>query len=314
MRAGQVDTDKGKRMEASPYDADAFNTLAAQLMAEDEDQRYEAANQIQRMGQPVIASIIEWTHSEYPRMREMACYCLGQIGHWLTGNYESASQFPEATPILVYMLESDMDAEVRAGAAFALGHQGDTAAIPALIRAAHQSEEARYGVAHALGSFYESTWEEQGAKYKSEAETALLQLMDDKDDDVRDWATFGIHQGGHNTTASRAQLWKALDDTNPDVRGEAAEGLAKFDDRAFIPRLAQLLREDEPMSPCYFMAAEQFADPALLPDVEIGAERWREWLEEGEEMHPAITSALKTLRDRTRRSNIEGNSGEASTK
>ena len=48
--------------------------------------------------------------------------------------------------------------------------------------------------------------------------------MDDEDEDVRDWATFSIHQGGHDTPEVRARLWEALDDPFSNVRAEAAFG------------------------------------------------------------------------------------------
>jgi hypothetical protein len=123
----------------------------------------------------------------------------------------------------------------------------------------------------------------------------LLALARDSDEDVRDWAVFGLHQGYHDTPEVRACFWRALDDPNPDVRGEAAEGLAKFDDRSFIPRLDRLLREDEGLSPCYFEAAREFGDPALLPAVLEGERRWREDMEEGEELHCFITWAIEKL-------------------
>jgi hypothetical protein len=207
----------------------------------------------------------------------------------------SIRRYIEALPILLRLLETDPEAEVRGAAAAALGFHADLKTIPNLRRAAADpSEEVRYHVAFSVGSFYGCDWTEADALYKAEAQEILLRLMDDPDEDVRDWATFGIHQGEHDTPEARASLWKALDDPNADVRGEAAEGLALFGDQSFIPRLDSLLREDADPSPLYFVAAKEFADPVLSSAVEIGAERWRAM--QDREMHPYVLSALEALR------------------
>ncbi|MCX6381473.1 MAG: HEAT repeat domain-containing protein [Armatimonadetes bacterium] len=140
-------------------------------------------------------------------------------------------------------------------------------------------------------------WDWEGAciQYREEVIRVLLKLMDDPDDDVRDWATFRAYNGGLDTPETRARLWKALEDTNCDVRGEAAQGLAQFGDSSFIPVLERMLWEDEDLSPCYFLAAEEFGDPALLPAVIAASERW---LAEGHEMTWFIEPTIKALRER----------------
>lgn len=281
-------------MSDTDFDEAKFNELAAHLMDEDEDARYDAARQIQGMGKAVLEPALAWAKDTRPRMREMACFILGQLGYFLEGASLTRATCPAALPTLLDLLKNDLDEEVRASAAAALGHQQAVSTIPALIRAASDpSAEVRYDVAYALGSFGEWDWEGENAAYKPEVAAALLHLMDDEDEDVRDWATFGIHQGSHDTPETRARLWQALDDPNPDVRGEATEGLAKFGDRTLIPRLDMLLREDDDISPCYFLAAQMLDDPTLLPAVLAGAKRW----EAGENTpHPCIDFAIKSLR------------------
>lgn len=269
------------------------------LLDDDEDRRYEAARDIAKAGQVVIPRALELAEDARPRMRKMACYILGQVGYPDPDYPLLLIRHPDGIPTLVRHLESDSDEHVRATAAHALGFHHDEAvsAAPALCRAAHDSsDEIRFGVAHALGSFGEGAWEIAEDRQNQKAvREALLRLMDDVDEDVRDWATFGIHQGGHDTPETRARLWQALDDPCPDVRGEAAAGLAKFGDRSLIPRLDQLLREDPALHSCFFDVAKQLGDPCLLPAVLVGAERWRQWMEAGEELHYAITSAIKAL-------------------
>ena len=236
---------------------DRFNALAARLLDEDEDVRFEAANEMLRMGEPVLLHALQWTNDPRPRMRAMACYLLGQIGRWEPATNLREIFYRDGIPIILQILSDDPEEEVRADAACALGHLAEPSTIPTIIQAALDiSADVRFYVAMSLGCFTEGTWDEESLSYKPEVGAALLRLMEDEDEDVRDWGTFGIHQGGHDTPETRAALWKALDDPNPDVRGEAAEGLAKFGDRSLIPRLDVLLREDEDLSPCYFMAAE----------------------------------------------------------
>ncbi len=284
-----------------------FKDLASRLLDEDEDKRYETARAMARMGRGVIERTLPWTEDSRPLMREMACFILGQVGYYDPERPSHFIHYEEGVPTLIRLLEEDPDETVRESAASALGQIAAPAAIPALVRSAsHSSPEVRFAVTHALGSFYESTWEQTDPSCKAEVTATLLRLMDDTDEDVRDWATFGIHQGDHDTPETRARLWKALEDPNADVRGEAAEGLAKFGDRSLLPILDRLLREDEALSPCYFEAAEALGDPTLLPAVLEGAKRWQEMGEDmEEEPHPYIKSAIEALRQASRDSGKE---------
>lgn len=272
-----------------PIDEEALRDNLAHLLDDDEDARYDAARAIARMGLPVLDRALAWADDPRPRMREMACFILGQIGYRDEQGVVVARD-PEGIPVLLRLLETDPEAEVRAAAASALGRHAVPNTVSALARAVSDpSEDVRLEVAIALGIFY---WIDEDQSYKGAAAAALLRLMDDKDEDVRDWATFGIHQGSHDTPETRARLWQALDDPNSAVRGEAAEGLALFGDRSLIPRLDALLREDDELPSHYFTAAEEFGDPILLPAVEVGAERW---LEMQDELHATIVSALEAL-------------------
>jgi HEAT repeat protein len=271
--------------------------MIAQLMDDDENVRYDVALDIAKGGQAVIPRVVALAEDPRPRMREMACYILGGLGYpdaGVSGSFVSSS---EGVPTLVRVLETDPDEEVQASAAHALGCQTVLSTVPALCRAAlHPSPEVRYAVAQALGSFYEEVWEDpEAAPRRAEVIQTLLRLMDDEDEDVRDWATFGIHQGSHDTPEVRARLWKALDDPFWEVRGEAVAGLAKFGDRSLIPRLDTLLREDPDLPEHYFDAADEFRDPSLLPAVLVGAERWREGLKEGEKLPYGVVYAIQAL-------------------
>jgi HEAT repeat protein len=284
-------------MEEAQPDLERRDECISRLMDEDEEARYDVARQIARLGKPVISRTIELAEDPCPRMREMACYILGQVGYSSPEEPDWLIRYPDGIPTLLRHLESDSDREVRATAAYALGFHAVPSTLPLLCRAATgPPESVRLAAAHALGSFYEETWAtEEGRRHREEVTTTLLRLMDDEDEEVRDWATFGIYQGSHDTPAVRMRLFQALDDPYADVRGEAAVGLAEFGDRSLIPRLEQLLREDAESSPCYFEAAEKLGDPSLLPAVLEGAERLRHMMKKGEKLHFMVTSAMEAL-------------------
>ena len=295
-------------------DGTVLAELVGRLMIEDEHALYDVADQIARMGRPVLPCVMTLADDPRPRMRAMAAYILAHVGDLdPTGRY-AERLYPDGVPVLVRLLESDPEGDVRAAAAAALGHHRAPETLPALCRAASDpSGDVRFDVAFALGCFYDEMWQSEAASsHRGAVHAALLRLMDDEDEDVRDWATFGIRQGGHDTPEVRARLWQALDDPCPDVRGEAAAGLAEFGDRSLIPRLDQLLREDPALPSNFFGAAEELGDPCLLPAVRAGAERWQQGREEGEELHYDITSAIEAL-EKAAAAKGNGNSASSET-
>jgi HEAT repeat protein len=268
------------------------DTLVAAMLVDDEDARYESALALARLGQPAVEAAAALVESPSARARDMGCYVLGQVSDPAEKWYV---KLRGGIPTLLRVLETDREEWVRASAAYALGHQAAEEATPLLCELVVAADaEARYSAAWALGSFGESAWE-RSPHLKELAEGALLMLTHDVDDEVRDWAVFGLHQADHDTPAVRARMWQTLDDSCPEVRGESAAGLAKFGDRTFIPRLMHLLVHDV-QSPLYFEAAEAFGDPVLLPAVLAGEQRWRDDLDEGEQIHGSIPSAVAALK------------------
>ncbi|WP_244871963.1 HEAT repeat domain-containing protein [Catellatospora sp. TT07R-123] len=93
----------------------------------------------------------------------------------------------------------------------------------------------------------------------------LIVLMGDVDQDVRDWATFGLGaQLDDDGPLIRRALWERTDDPYQDVREEAVRGLARRGDRRVLPLLARLL-ELETVGVAVFDAAAELADPSLVP-------------------------------------------------
>ena len=278
-------------------DSSQLDTLVAAMLVGDEETRYKPASEAARLGHPAIERALRLATDADPVAREMACYLLGNASD---PSREEFTRLPDGIPALIHLFEHETHEEVLESAAYALGHQATEhsavgEAVPRLCELiGHPSAEVRYAVTHALGAFWKDRWETH-PELQPEVRQGLLTLTRDPDDDVRDWAVFGLHMGSHDTPEVRTCFWRALDDPCPAVRGEGAVGLAKLGDRSFIPRLDQLLREDDDLPDCYFEAAEVLGDPSLLPAVLEGERRWREFLDEGEELHFSIASAIKAL-------------------
>ena len=68
--------------------------------------------------------------------------------------------------------------------------------------------------------------------------------MEDPDDDVRDWALFGLGvQGDQDAPEIRDALFCRLSDTSEDVREEALVGLSKRRDARIVPTLIHALEQ-----------------------------------------------------------------------
>jgi HEAT repeat protein len=94
------------------------------------------------------------------------------------------------------------------------------------------------------------------------------------EDDVRDWATFGLGtQLPLDTPAIRDALLARLDDDHDDTREEARYGLAMRLDPRAIPVLIEYLNDSEgPMLDSALLAlADHVDDPRLAPAM---ARRW----------------------------------------
>jgi HEAT repeat protein len=272
--------------------ADEMEKLVSEVLEADEEGWYEPAGTLARLGHAALERTLALTEDPLPQIRIRACYVLGQVSD---PTQETWTQLKEGIPTLLQLLQSDPDHYVRAAAANALGHQHEGAeeSIPGLCALAHHADaEIRFDATWALDSFGEWAWETR-PELAAPAREVLLALAMDEDEEVRDWAVFGLHQGDHDTPEVRACFWGSLDDPNIDVRGEAIAGLAKFGDRTAIPRLQTMLLEEEWLCTLYFAAAEEFGDAILLPAVEAAATRWYEDRDEGEPAESEVDSAVK---------------------
>ena len=137
---------------------------------------------------------------------------------------------PDETRALLVAGLSDPSLRVVQAAICGLEHRPAPAALPVLLGMLdHPESRIRVALARTLGSYAEV-----------DATAALMRLARDRDDDVRDWATFGIGAlRDADDEAIRALLWDNAHDPDRDVRGEAVVGLARRGD----PRVIELLKE-----------------------------------------------------------------------
>ncbi|HYI01789.1 HEAT repeat domain-containing protein [Hyalangium sp.] len=202
--------------------------------------------------------------SSEPRERSRGADILAQLG---------AAQHlfvEERLTSLLELLATEQVPSVLHSATVALGHVGDVRAVPALVRhKAHSDAGVRYGVAFGL----------LGLKHP-DALSALIELSADEDEEVRDWAAFGLgSQTDTDTPELREALFRRTEDPHDDTRGEAILGLAlRHDPRAVELVARELLRGYA--GPLYLEAAAELADPSLVPMLRALRDHWgkRDWL------------------------------------
>lgn len=212
---------------------DEISKLFAETLAGDydDDAPWTAIQALREIGSRAVFDIAaQWLTAPEALKRARGAEVLAQLGV----GADRPHAFPEeAGDLLAARADAETDPRVRASAAIGLGHIARPETLPAILRAAtDKSALVRHAVAFALGSF--------GAI--AEAQACLLTLMRDADEDVRDWATFGLGLMSDADTAEiRDAFLQRLDDPFIDVRVEAMAGLAKRRDaRVVAPLIRQL--------------------------------------------------------------------------
>jgi len=225
----------------------------------EDDSRWEAVNKLRTDGRRAIFDrAIAWCSSCDHRKRLSGIDVLAQIGK--TVEHPFTSYADESYPVIEAMLVGSPSTDLRSSAIVALSHLENPAAIPLICSFRGDPDaEIRFSVACALGPPFAND---------PQAVEALLELMRDEDEEVRDWATFNLgNLGDADSPAIREALIERLGDSYPDAREEAAVSLAKRKDLRALPVLIELLHADT-MSLCTEEAA------FLLLDLEWGDHDW----------------------------------------
>ena len=148
----------------------------------DDDLPWAAVRTLRRLGtREVFDYATGWSRSQNPLKRARAADVLAQLGK--TADHPNNSFPDESFSVVSALVQKERDPLPLDSAIHALGHIGNPLAVPIVIEhRLHPSEDVRFAVAFALGKFPDVPI----------AIEALLALTHDLDEDVRDWATFGV--------------------------------------------------------------------------------------------------------------------------
>ena len=219
----------------------------------DDESPWEAVRALHQKGdRDVCARAAEWCRSDDPLKRARGADVLAQLGRAADHLHNN---FPEESfSVVSSLVQREKDVLPLLSGIHALGHIGNPLAIPLVIaQRCHPCEDVRFAVACTLGSF---------ANDPRTVDT-LLALMQDADEDVRDWATFGLGvQSDLDSADIRDGLFHRLTDPDSDVRGESLLGLAKRQDQRALPALIAELNQSE-IHDRAFEAAETFLGDSL---------------------------------------------------
>jgi HEAT repeat protein len=183
----------------------------------------------------VFDRAVEWCKSSDALVRARGLDVIAQLGRT---EEHPANNFPEESFSLVSnLIKQETEITPLASAIAAIGNFEAPDALPIILQFAHHpNREIRFHVACALGSFAD---DERSIK-------ALLQLSEDADDEVRNWATFGIGTlSALDSLDIRETLVRRLADTNREVRDEGIAGLARRRDKRALLPLIEALEQPE---------------------------------------------------------------------
>ena len=234
----------------------------------DADAPWEAVRALRKLGnREVFDRAAAWCSSQEPLKRARGADVLAQIGKGV-GKPHSFPQ--ESFEIISAMAKRETEPLPLSSALSALGHLENAKAIEILVaQKSHPNADVRFAVAWALGGFAKDPL----------AASALIQLAGDPDDDVRDWATFGLGEFSEiDSPEVREILFRNFGDPSDDVRYEAMVGLAKRKDSRVLLALIEALGEPDVSSATLEAAAAMLGQPQVpewKPEAFIAALRDR---------------------------------------
>jgi HEAT repeat protein len=218
----------------------------------------------------VLQAAQKLCQSKNKKERELGADILGQLGI-------PNRAFPEESlQTLLKLLEQETSTDVICAIGFALGHLQDYRGIKPLVKFKnHPNADVRYSVVFGIL-----------CQENELAINTLIELSSDEDEDVRNWATFGLgSQIDTDTPAIREALWQRLINEKTDrdetyeIYGEALVGLARRKDERVIEFLLQELTSNC-VGYLALEAAEEIGDFRLYPALV----NLREWLNEDKDL------------------------------
>ena len=216
--------------------------FAATLIGElDDDAPCDAVSVLRLRGTPDVFELArEFCQAANPRARTRGLDVLAQLG---TGRPAEERPFLEESVSIAIRHLEESEPEVVTSAAWALCRLATESAIDALIKLkSHPDPDIREAVARCTDL--------PGCP---KGVSCLIFLMDDENEVVRDWATFGLgsleaFSGGEwrfpDSPEIRAALNNRLQDPYEDARREAIWGLAKREDLIGLKLLLEHLESE----------------------------------------------------------------------
>lgn len=239
--------------------ADKFNDhrpteelINVALSEEDEDAAWHIVALLHHRGTgEVLEAAMRLCRSDASKERRLGADILGQLG-------TPKRTFPnESFDRLAEMLAHEKDPFVLEAIFIAFSHLNNPRAIDLVVPwIEHEDDDVRFGTVLAL-SCHEDP----------KAIAALINLSNDADADVRDWATFGLgSQIDTDSPAIRTALFVRLTDPDNDTRAEAMVGLARRKDNRVIAPLIEKLSSGS-VSELDVEAAKEVSHPDILPSL-----------------------------------------------
>ena len=231
-----------REMDADKTAAELFS---ASFEGDVEDEpAWDAVRALRRRNDDEVFQLAAaYAQSGTPKHRARALDVLAQLGAGKP--FAERPHFDESVSIAIALLEDD-DPLVAHSAAWALAHlQGDTA-TSALI-SARKFADAQVRLAVSVGV---------AGSERPDAISTLMELMEDEDAEVRNWATFGLALAGAeygpparlgtlDSAGIRDALRRRLTDSSREVRSEAVRGLARRKDPAALQFLLERMSSEE---------------------------------------------------------------------
>ncbi len=200
-----------------------------------------------RGGREVLEIAASLAFSAEPRERTLAVRTLAHL------ELTEEDQKSEAATVLLGVLALEGDPEVLVplvGALDAAGSEKSDEHLLALSR--HRDRKVRLEATYALA-----------LGEGDEVVARMIELTQDPDPRIRDWATFSLAKSAIDSDEIRRVLLYRTRDEDAEVRGEAMCGLAfRSDSRVIGPLLLELAGEPGRLP---LVAAEMAADPRLYP-------------------------------------------------
>jgi HEAT repeat protein len=210
-----------------------------------------------RNSEEVFDLAVRYCGSSVPPERARGLDVLAQLGAGKP--LVERPHFDQSVTIAIEHL-LDPDAKVVDSAAWALAHLGGDAAVSALIPMRdHSDPDVRWAVANGLNG-----------SERPDAIATLIALMDDSEDNVRDWATFALGtQCDLDTAEIQEALRKRLSDSCDDARAEGIWGLAQRRDEQGLRMLIEDLGDPEHGRGHEMAAAETLGLPIDTPTEQL---------------------------------------------